>query len=325
MSRWFYFLGGIAAGAFTTFAFEHLRSVKRTAAPAVSIRSSAQSVGGERNPHQPNHLQQIFDEFGFPGPTHDVEYRTAFVSSYDRSRRHPVWVTEHLTTENLKRGNDTDRGNSRFREDADILEKYRAKLSDYFRSGYDRGHMAPAADAKRNQDAMDETFFLTNISPQVGDGFNRDYWAFLEQFARDQTQTFRDVFVITGTLYLPRKNTETGKFITSYEVIGSPAPSVSVPTHFYKVLLVRDEKGELSMASFVLPNAPISNDIPLTQWKVPVEVIERASGLSIFEKVKRDGNDGVRDLCKKVVCELKVRKFDQAKESLTQGSTTATA
>jgi len=42
-----------------------------------------------------------------------------------------------------------------------------------FRSGYDRGHMVPAADAKISQNAMDETFFLSNVAPQVGDGFNR--------------------------------------------------------------------------------------------------------------------------------------------------------
>jgi hypothetical protein len=42
-----------------------------------------------------------------------------------------------------------------------------------FRSGYDRGHMVPAADAKISQGAMDETFFLSNVAPQVGDGFNR--------------------------------------------------------------------------------------------------------------------------------------------------------
>lgn len=47
-----------------------------------------------------------------------------------------------------------------------------------FRSGYDRGHMVPAADAKISQDAMDETFFLSNIAPQVGDGFNRHCMCF---------------------------------------------------------------------------------------------------------------------------------------------------
>lgn len=47
------------------------------------------------------------------------------------------------------------------------------KLTEDFRSGYDRGHMVPAADAKISQGAMDETFFLSNVAPQVGDGFNR--------------------------------------------------------------------------------------------------------------------------------------------------------
>jgi hypothetical protein len=47
------------------------------------------------------------------------------------------------------------------------------KLTPDFKSGYDRGHMVPAADAKISQQAMDETFYLSNVAPQVGDGFNR--------------------------------------------------------------------------------------------------------------------------------------------------------
>lgn len=58
-------------------------------------------------------------------------------------------------------------------EDESIPAMFRAKLQDYFRSGYDRGHMVPAADAKLSQGAMDETFLLSNIAPQVGVGFNR--------------------------------------------------------------------------------------------------------------------------------------------------------
>lgn len=51
--------------------------------------------------------------------------------------------------------------------------KGRSALIADFKSGYDRGHMVPAADAKISQKAMDETFYLSNIAPQVGDGFNR--------------------------------------------------------------------------------------------------------------------------------------------------------
>jgi DNA/RNA endonuclease G (NUC1) len=67
-----------------------------------------------------------------------------------------------------------------FVEDVSIPEKFRARLKDYFRSGYDRGHQVypplldikvnekvPAADAKFSQVAMNETFYLTNICPQV--------------------------------------------------------------------------------------------------------------------------------------------------------------
>ena len=88
-------------------------------------------------------------------------------------------TAEHLTQSALRRdsgpnGLDTgDRSKSSFVEDESIPTTFRAKLQDYFRSGYDRGHMVPAADAKSSQEAMDETFLLSNIAPQVGVGFNR--------------------------------------------------------------------------------------------------------------------------------------------------------
>ncbi len=74
----------------------------------------------------------------------------------------------------MKRGEGVDRDKSRFQEDESIPEKFRAKLLNYVKSGYDRGHMAPAADIRTTQKALDETFLLTNIAPQVGNGFNRD-------------------------------------------------------------------------------------------------------------------------------------------------------
>lgn len=70
-----------------------------------------------------------------------------------------------------------------FLEDPSEPPIFRARLSDYRGSGYDRGHMAAAADMKHSQQAMDSTFLLSNMCPQVGAGFNRDYWARFEQFA----------------------------------------------------------------------------------------------------------------------------------------------
>ena len=96
---------------------------------------------------------------------------------------------------------------------------FRSNNADYFRSGYDRGHLVPAADAKQSQEAMNETFLLSNIAPQVGEGFNRDYWAHTEDFVRRLTGQFRDLYVFTVPLYLPRQTSD-GKWRVSYEVIG---------------------------------------------------------------------------------------------------------
>lgn len=250
---------------------------------------------------------QAFFKYGFPGPVHDLSPHLEFVSCYDRSKRNPYWVIEHITKESLTRTSDTgDRKKSIFKEDETIPVKFRAKLRDFFRSGYDRGHQAPAADAKFNQVAMDETFLLTNMAPQVGDGFNRDYWSHFEDFVRRLTQKYDDVRVMTGPLYLPKLMPD-GKYRVSYEVIGSP-PNIAVPTHFFKLVVgeQRNQPGNLSCAAFVMPNDVIDNATPLTQFQVPLEALERSSGLELLQKVPYYNK---KDLCKEVKCEIIVREF----------------
>lgn len=108
------------------------------------------------------------------GPVNDLIYRNAYVTSYNRRDRNPNWVAEHMTAETLQRGKDVDRSKSTFKEDESIPAQFRARLTDYFKSNFDRGHMVAAADVKNSQISMNETFYLTNIAPQVGEGFNRD-------------------------------------------------------------------------------------------------------------------------------------------------------
>ena len=249
-----------------------------------------------------------FFEYGFPGPVADVAARSAFVSSYDRRTRNPHWVVEHITPASLAM-RDGDRKNSTFLEDTSIPAKFRGLLKDYFRSGYDRGHQVPAADAKWNQKAMDETFYLSNMCPQVGDGFNRDYWAHFEDFCRRLTNKYPSVRIATGPLYLPRKEAD-GKWYVKYEVIGNPA-SVAVPTHFYKVILAEDGKegGNVSIGAFVMPNAPIPNDKPLRDFEVPLEAVERASGLEFAAKLPVTRR---RMLCADSDCSIVVRDFKKA-------------
>ncbi|OLN94023.1 Mitochondrial nuclease [Colletotrichum chlorophyti] len=247
-------------------------------------------------------------EYGFPGPVADLAMRHALISSYDRRTRNPHWVVEHITPASLAQ-RDGDRKNSAFLEDPSIPEKFQAKLKDYFRSGYDRGHQVPAADCKWSQKAMDETFYLSNMCPQVGDGFNRDYWAHFEDFCRRLTTRYPSVRIVTGPLYLPKRDPVDGKWYTKYEVIGNP-PNVAVPTHFYKVIFAEDGKagGNVAIGAFVMPNAPIPNDKPLADFEMPLEAVERAAGLDFASKLAPQRR---KRLCSEASCAIIVKEYAQ--------------
>ncbi len=251
-------------------------------------------------------------QYGFPGPVSDVATRQALISSFDRRLRNPQWVVEHITPASLAI-RDGDRKHSVFVEDAAVPEKFRAKLKDYFRSGYDRGHQVPAADAKWNQKAMDETFYLTNMCPQVGEGFNRDYWAHFEDFCRRLTQKYPSVRIVTGPLYLPRRDPADNKWYVKYEMIGNP-PNVAVPTHFYKVIFAEDGSvgGKVALGAFVLPNAPIPNEKPITDFEVPVEAVERASGLEFATNLPVQRR---KRLCADTTCALVIREYAERQKA----------
>ncbi|KAK1828468.1 hypothetical protein QBC39DRAFT_359234 [Podospora conica] len=208
-----------------------------------------------------------------------------------------------------------DRKHSSFLEDPSIPPQFRAKLGDYLRSGYDRGHQVPAADCKWSQPAMDDTFYLSNMCPQVGEGFNRDYWAHFEDFCRRLTGRYASVRVVTGPLYLPKKDPGDGKWYVKYEVIGSGGvPSVAVPTHFFKVIFGEDgtAAGPVAVGAFVLPNARIPNDKPLREFEVPLEVVERASGLEFAGKLPVQRR---RRLCAEADCSILVKEYAQRQKT----------
>ncbi|SCV03266.1 LANO_0G03114g1_1 [Lachancea nothofagi CBS 11611] len=276
------------------------------------IPSGSRASGGSLDLKGSNVNPSGFFKYGFPGPIHDLRSREEFVSCFDRQLRIPYWVVEHITPESLadKGG---DRKNSFFKEDETVPDMFKARLKDYFRSGYDRGHLAPAANAKFSQKAMDETFYLTNICPQVGEGFNRDYWAHLEYFCRQLTEKYHSIRIVTGPLFLPKRDPVDGKMKVTYEVIGNP-PTVAVPTHFYKLIVAENSKMNpdsdvVAVGAFVLPNGKISNDTKLIDFEVPVDAISRSSGLQLLHKLP---SNKTKELCKEVDCRITVREFKKA-------------
>lgn len=222
-------------------------------------------------------------QYGFPS-LNNVRARADYVISYDARNRIPSWVCEHLTADRVAKNPDVDRAKCDFHEDPSIHEYFRAENKDYRGSGFDRGHMAAAGNHKLSQFDCNQTFLLSNMAPQVGKGFNRDKWNELESYCRKLTRTFANVYVCTGPLYLPRQE-EDGKLYVKYQVLGPN--HVSVPTHFFKVVVCETQSGDFELESFLLPNAVIDDSTPLSTFLVPEEVIERASGLLFFDKLSK--------------------------------------
>ncbi|KAI5632697.1 DNA/RNA non-specific endonuclease domain-containing protein [Phthorimaea operculella] len=227
-------------------------------------------------------ISQIM-KFGFPS-LDQVRSYDDFVLSYDRRNRVPHWVFEHITKDHVAKNDQVDRSKCDFKPDESIHPFFRSQNTDYKGSGFDRGHMAAAGNHRLAQKHVDQTFYLTNMAPQVGQGFNRDAWNRLEKHVRKLTRVYDNVYICTGPLYLPRREAD-GKSYVRYQVLG--ANSVAVPTHFYKVVVGESADGTLDMEAYVMPNQKIPDETPVSSFMVPPETIEKAAGLLFFDKIQR--------------------------------------
>ena len=252
--------------------------------PAVPIIKENTSLVPAEPPKGLSRVAEIM-RFGFPG-FDNIRSRRDYVMSYDSRNRTAHWVFEHLTKESVKRNDQVDRTKSDFKEDTSIHPFFRSTNADYKHSGFDRGHLAAAANHRLNQDLCDETFYMSNMSPQVGVGFNRDKWEHLERYVRSSTKIYRNVYVCTGPLYLPKQDQDNGKNYVKYQVIGKN--NVAVPTHFFKVMIGELDNQQLEMEAYVLPNQAIPDEVAIATFQVPPDAVERASGLLFFDKVSRD-------------------------------------
>ncbi|KAK9505353.1 hypothetical protein O3M35_009433 [Rhynocoris fuscipes] len=220
---------------------------------------------------------------GFPS-LNDIKSYDDFVLSYDKRNRIAHWVFEHLTVDRLKIKDNVNRELCEFTEDTSIHPYFRSTNEDYLRSGYDRGHLAAAGNHRLDQRHCDQTFLLSNIAPQVGVGFNRHSWNRLEKYVRKLTKKYPNVYVCTGPLFLPRK--EGNKNYIKYEVLGKNL--VAVPTHFFKVVVMEDNERKLHVEAYVMPNEPIPDDTPLTNFLKHPSVIEIHSGLLFFDRLAKN-------------------------------------
>ncbi|CAJ0936446.1 unnamed protein product [Ranitomeya imitator] len=222
--------------------------------------------------------------FGLPGLS-QLKTRQSHVLSYDPRLRGPAWVLEQLNGEGIQ--GSANREDSEFTEDESVHPYHRATNYDYRGSGYDRGHLAAAANHKWSQKAMDETFILSNVYPQ-NPNLNQYAWNNLEKYCRGLSRRNKNVYVCTGPLFLPKMEAD-GKMYVKYQVIG--ANNVAVPTHFFKVVVIEKHNGELELRPYVMPNCPVDVKTPLEHFLVPIESIERASGLLFVPNILKSSSN----------------------------------
>ncbi|XP_028851258.1 endonuclease G, mitochondrial [Denticeps clupeoides] len=236
---------------------------------------NVQAAASELVPHRMAAMK-----YGLPSLA-NVKSRESYVTSYDPRNRTAAWVIEHLTPDGL--AGSADRKCCEFKEDDSVHAYHRASNTDYKGSGFDRGHLAAAANHKWSQKAMDDTFYLSNVSPQ-NPHLNQNAWNGLEKYCRALTKFNKNVFVCTGPLYLPKEESD-GKMYVKYQVIGKN--HVAVPTHFFKVVILEKASGEVELRPYVMPNAPVDEKVPLERFLVPIESIERASGLLFVPNIMK--------------------------------------
>ena len=197
--------------------------------------------------------------------TGQVIHHDGYSLSYNEDYEQAEWVAyelkkTHLANTNYKR--------PYFEIDTAVKTKA-AHWKNYKQSGYDRGHLCPAADRKYTHKAHDETFLTSNITPQTHT-FNSGIWNTLEQKVRFWVNKYDGIFVVTG-----------GVLSGDLKTIGEE--QVGVPNYFYKVLIDYNN-GTPKMIAFLLEHE--NSTKPLYHFVVSVDTIERLTGIDFFPQLK---------------------------------------
>lgn len=193
------------------------------------------------------------EDLELPEDNSFIRYK-AFTLSYNEKYEQANWVAYLLTCEETQ-GN-VSRSN-KFKQDDNIITGS-ASNEDYSKSGYDRGHLIPAEDNSWDETAMDECFYLSNMSPQLP-SFNRGIWKKLETKVRKWACQFGSVYVVTGPV-----------FSDNMSFIGKKN-KIAVPKYFYKAILYYSPT-RIEAVAFIIPNEESKKE--LNYFAVSIDSLE---------------------------------------------------
>ncbi|MEL6673019.1 MAG: DNA/RNA non-specific endonuclease [Bacteroidota bacterium] len=211
----------------------------------------------------------------------------AFMLVYDEAHEQAAWVA-HMLVPEVREGN-VSRTND-FRVDP-LVATGTAVEKDYFLKfpqddgsikydgfGYDRGHLAPSADFRWSATALSESYFYSNMSPQVPE-LNRESWAELESWLRSYMYRFptTSLYIVSGPV-----------LHDSLPKISRSVNGVSIPEKFFKVVLDFQQQRAIG---FLMPNRSI--DQPVESWAVSIDEIEGLTGLDFFHQLPDELEDAL--------------------------------
>ncbi|MBK6340677.1 MAG: DNA/RNA non-specific endonuclease [Bacteroidetes bacterium] len=210
-------------------------------------------------------IQKKIKEIALPTPIQGEEIvnHSAYTLSYNDEHEQPNWVV-HMVTKDILYGA-VSRTND-FRPDPN-LKCGSMDSVDYWNSGFDRGHLAPSADFRWSLNALSESYYYSNMSPQVAD-LNRGAWSKLENQGREWSLDCNELFVVTGPVLKPNlPKVQQGSF------------RLSIPEYYYKIFV--DLYGpEYKAIAFIMPNKKI--DDPIMNYVVSIDEIEKKTGIDFF-------------------------------------------
>ena len=197
-------------------------------------------------------------------PNEVIIYREGYTVSYNIRYKQANWVAYELLNKETIRN--YPRTNS-FRPDEELIDVVSTNI-DYKKSGWDRGHLAPAGDMGWSSVSMHESFYYSNISPQ-DPSFNRGIWYHLEDYVRRWTDEDKKLLVVTGPIL------EEG-----LETLG--IHKISIPKYFYKIILDHTPP-DYKALGFIFPNK--GTELTLQDFVVTIDSIETLTGIDFFPKL----------------------------------------
>lgn len=226
-----------------------------------------------RNIHHFDNLDDVKININIPS---QIKKYTGFTLSFNRENHTPNWVSWELLDSEVD-GN-TPRSDYFWHDDE--IEGCPSH-ADYKRSGFDRGHMVPAADQKWSKQAMEDCFVMANMCPQEG-GLNSGAWNTLESHCRRWAKRDSAIIIVAGPIYETTDNQRLGK------------SRVRVPSAFFKAVIAPYIPSPRGIA-FIYPNMQSPGN--MQHYCMTIDEVEKITNFDLFYNLPDDLEHTIESTC----------------------------